>query len=189
MQTMEIKQKSLTCAETAKELRKALKASFPGVKFSVRSRTYSGGASIDVGWTDGPLQSEVQAVCNGFRNADFDGMRDMKVYRDATLYAGEDGTFEEVRYGANYVFANRSVGEERAAAIEAELRELVTERGGVITADGEIVMGGGAYVAVWQGCAADDDEMGEFMVTDRWNDRCGTYVSELVRRAGLIRKA
>jgi hypothetical protein len=36
----------LSCAETAKLVRAALKESFPGVKFSVKSSTYAGGASI-----------------------------------------------------------------------------------------------------------------------------------------------
>ena len=40
--------KYFTCAETAKLIRQSLKEAFPGVKFSVRSSTYSGGASIDV---------------------------------------------------------------------------------------------------------------------------------------------
>jgi hypothetical protein len=44
----------LSCAETAKLVRKVLKTAFQGVKFSVRSDTYSGGASIDIRWTDGP---------------------------------------------------------------------------------------------------------------------------------------
>ena len=45
----------LRCAETAKLLlRAALKEAFPEVAFSVRSRTYAGGASIDVTWRDGP---------------------------------------------------------------------------------------------------------------------------------------
>lgn len=186
METMEIRQTSLSCAETARELRKALKAEFPGIKFSVRSRTYSGGASIDVGWMDGPLQAAVQAVCDGFRNADFDGMQDMKVYRDATLYAGEDGSFEEIRYGANYIFANRAVGAEREAAIEAELRAFVAGRGGTIAEDGKIEIEGG-FVALDQYIGSETP--GAFFVTDWWNDRCGTYVSELARRAGLIREA
>ena len=38
----------LTCAETAKLARAALKQAFPGVRFSVRSDTYAGGASIHV---------------------------------------------------------------------------------------------------------------------------------------------
>ena len=44
----------LRCAEVAKLLRAALKETFPGVTFSIRSRTYAGGASIDVTWRDGP---------------------------------------------------------------------------------------------------------------------------------------
>ncbi|WP_338423309.1 LPD29 domain-containing protein, partial [Xylella fastidiosa] len=46
--------KYLTCAETAKLVRKALKESFPDIKFSVKSSNYSGGASIRVSWIDGP---------------------------------------------------------------------------------------------------------------------------------------
>ncbi len=38
----------LSCAETAKMIRQVLKESFPGVKFSVKSSTYSMGASITV---------------------------------------------------------------------------------------------------------------------------------------------
>ena len=47
--------KYLSCAETAKLVRTALKKNFPGVKFSVRSSVYSGGASIDVSWMLGLL--------------------------------------------------------------------------------------------------------------------------------------
>lgn len=44
----------MTTAETAKMVRRALGEAFPGVKFSVRSKTYAGGSSIDVYWMDGP---------------------------------------------------------------------------------------------------------------------------------------
>lgn len=44
----------LSAADTAKLVRVALKRSFPGTRFSVRSKTYSGGASIDVSWMDPP---------------------------------------------------------------------------------------------------------------------------------------
>ena len=40
----------LTCAETAKLIRKDLKKNFPKIKFSVMSNTYSMGASIRVNW-------------------------------------------------------------------------------------------------------------------------------------------
>ncbi len=52
----------LSCAETAKIVRGALKAAFPGVRLSVRSDTYAGGASVDVRWTDGPNREAVESV-------------------------------------------------------------------------------------------------------------------------------
>ena len=61
--------KYLTCAETAKLIRQALKEAFPGVKFSVRSSTYGGGASITVGWTDGPTSDQVDGILNVFEGS------------------------------------------------------------------------------------------------------------------------
>ena len=52
----------LSVADTAKLVRSALKKAFPGVKFSVRSTSYSGGSSVRVGWTDGPQTAEVDKV-------------------------------------------------------------------------------------------------------------------------------
>ena len=40
----------ITPADTAKLIRKALKASHPATKFSVRTSVYSGGASIRIAW-------------------------------------------------------------------------------------------------------------------------------------------
>lgn len=44
----------LPAKDVAVQVRGALGACFSGVKFSVRTSTYSLGASIDVSWTDGP---------------------------------------------------------------------------------------------------------------------------------------
>lgn len=96
----------LTCAETAQEVRKMLKAQFPGVRFSVRSRTYAGGASIDVRYGDGPSVPQVDAAIEGFRGADFDGMIDLKTYRKA-LVAMPSGEVREVRYGADFIHVQR----------------------------------------------------------------------------------
>ena len=52
----------VSVADTAKLVRSALKQAFPGVKFSVRSTSYSGGSSVRVGWTDGPQSAEVDKV-------------------------------------------------------------------------------------------------------------------------------
>ena len=77
--------KYLSCAETAKLVRIALKKNFPGVKFSVRSSVYSGGASIDVSWVLGPTTKEVDAVAGQYESADFDGSIDMETHYDHWL--------------------------------------------------------------------------------------------------------
>ena len=70
----------LTCAETAKLIRAELRRCYPGVKFSVRSSTYAGGASIRVEWTDGPTDEAVTGTARVFAGARFDGMVDLKSY-------------------------------------------------------------------------------------------------------------
>jgi len=75
----------LTCAETARLLRQALRAAFPDVRFRVRSKTYSGGASITVSWIDGPVPAAVERIARRFEGAEFDGMHDLKTYHTSEL--------------------------------------------------------------------------------------------------------
>ena len=77
--------KYLSCAETAKLVRTALKKNFLGVKFAVRSSVYSGGASIDVSWILGSTTKEVDAVAGQYESADFDGSIDMETRYDHWL--------------------------------------------------------------------------------------------------------
>ena len=77
---MSEKTRYLTCAETAKLVRAALAKNFPGVKFSVRSDVYSGGASIHVRWVLGPTTKEVDAIAGQYGSASFDGMIDMETH-------------------------------------------------------------------------------------------------------------
>jgi hypothetical protein len=91
----------LSCAETAKLVRSALKESFPGVKFSVKSSVYSGGASITVSYVNGPAYDQVKSVVGMFEGSYFDGMTDYKGIK----YSSLDG--QEVRFGADYLFVNR----------------------------------------------------------------------------------
>jgi hypothetical protein len=81
------KSRYLSCAETAKLVRSALKAAFPGITFSVRSETYSMGASITVSWTDGPTERQVNDVTDRYRRSDFDGSDDSTKNRPDTLIA------------------------------------------------------------------------------------------------------
>jgi hypothetical protein len=101
-------------ATTAKMIRAALAKNFPGVKFYVRSKSYAGGASIDV-YYDGldhyapdpyngnghhnftavykpgmPAKADVEAVTSGYASRGFDGMIDMAYRVDATLDANGD---------------------------------------------------------------------------------------------------
>ena len=98
----------IRCADTAKLLRASLRSAFPGVKFSVRSKTYSGGASIDVAWTDGPLEADVDAIAQLYRGATFDGMQDLKEYH-STILATPEGDVKVVHFGADFVFTHRNV--------------------------------------------------------------------------------
>ena len=92
----------ISAANTAKLIRQALRESFPGVKFSVTTKTYAGGASISVSYTDGPADKLVEAVVSVFEASYFDGMIDYQGSRYAIL----DG--KKVRFGADYINVNRS---------------------------------------------------------------------------------
>lgn len=91
----------ISCADTAKLVRQALKEAFPGHKFSVRSSSYSGGASIDIQWTDGPTTKQVESISNAFEGSYFDGMIDYK----GSVYAKLDG--KPVQFGANFIHTRR----------------------------------------------------------------------------------
>jgi len=106
-----------TAAETARKIRAALKA-FPGVKFSVTSKSYSGGSSVSVSWTDGPLASVVDKVVKVFEGATFDAMTD---YKDTPGY--KDPVSGQLCKGADFVFTQRSRSPELDAKLEALLRE------------------------------------------------------------------
>lgn len=83
-------------ADPAKNLRRALKRSFPGVKFSVRRDHYS---SIRVHWVDGPTAAAVEAIADRFQHGHFDGMVD--------CYEYSRSPWSETFGGVDYVFCNR----------------------------------------------------------------------------------
>jgi hypothetical protein len=154
MTTMTAPIKYQRVADTAKLVRAAVKAAFPGVKFSVRSESYAGGASINVFWEDGPTPSDVEKVIGVYAGARFDGMIDLKYHVQhrlcpvhgvqlARVYghgAGLDRDDEEgpcceqaepIHFGADYVFGHRSYSPEFRAVLEA----MVAEQEGVETYD------------------------------------------------------
>ena len=139
----------LSCAETAKLVRKELKKNFPSQKFSVRSSVYSGGASIDVSWTDGVQSDEVNKVIKQFEGAGFDGMIDLKYYINhwilpdgSIITARNQGTSDsggvydgyenekphpdakKVSFGADYVFATREISKDKLISTAKRLAKL-----------------------------------------------------------------
>lgn len=89
--------------DTAKKVRKALKAKFPTSKFSVTSDTYSMGSSVTARWTGGeePDHETAREIVSKFASTEFDGMTD---YADLKGYEYEG----EIYYGADYVRYSRS---------------------------------------------------------------------------------
>lgn len=136
----------LSCSETAKLVRAVLRDAFPGVKFSVRSSSYAGGASIRVRWTDGPTSDDVRRVTEVYEGADFDGMVDLKVnvnhwmHPDGTVAIAKrpstNGSFVEiigdpigpsaqlVSFGADYVQTAREISDEWRAEILDEFERV-----------------------------------------------------------------
>ena len=94
--------KYISVVDTAKLVRAALKESFAGVKFSVTSDSYAGGASINIKYTNGPTEAQVKSVICNFEGSYFDGMIDYK----GSCYANLNG--EEVKFGADFIFVRRN---------------------------------------------------------------------------------
>lgn len=64
-------------AEAAKLIRKELKQKFREVAFFVRSRSFAGGTSIDIEWTDGPCSKEVNEIILKYQYGKFDASIDL----------------------------------------------------------------------------------------------------------------
>lgn len=76
----------VTHADLAKLIRTALATQFPGTKFSVTTKTYSGGGSVSVSYVDGPSCKDVTHAANQFSTKSFDGSIDMAHHCSLWLY-------------------------------------------------------------------------------------------------------
>jgi len=110
-----------TVAETAKLIRKALKEAFPEQRFLVSSRRYADGASIDVFWTDGPTQPDVENVAKTFTGATFDattGNKGEHIHK----FQGE-----QVHFGADFIFCRRQLSETYIAKCSQAFDQLSSD--------------------------------------------------------------
>jgi hypothetical protein len=121
MWTSESGMKHYSVVETAKLIRQELKQRFPNYKFSVKSSSYSGGASISIDWKNGPSYETVKGMTFKYQGASFDAMIDLKSYVD-TDYKGET-----VHFGADYVFCEREYSHE--AILDAV--EIISKQYGI----------------------------------------------------------
>lgn len=97
----------------AKNMRLELKAAFPGIKFSVKSRRFSGGDAIDVSWIDGPMVCQVDEIIDRYSAGSFNGMDDSYNYsRDAWTDAFGD---------AKYIHSRRDYS---VKAVESAIRTI-----------------------------------------------------------------
>jgi len=109
------KGKQLTgAAQAAAAIREELKTKFKGVKFSVTSENFSMGNSVNITWTDGPTEDEVQEITGKYQYGHFNGMEDIYEYSNRR---------EDIPQ-AKYVSEHRKQSEETRAAIDAAALEL-----------------------------------------------------------------
>lgn len=108
--------------ETAKKIRKVLKAAFPQTKFSVTTDVYSMGSSINVSWQDGPLDCQVSPLVNQFQAGYFDSMQDMHIPGSYTC------PFDGMQYsGAKHLFTKRELSPEYEARVHDFMQSYYSE--------------------------------------------------------------
>ncbi|MEL7265544.1 MAG: LPD29 domain-containing protein [Planctomycetota bacterium] len=96
--------------DVAKNVRKALKKAFPGVKFRVRSN-YS---SVRVSWTDGPTRSDVAPYVERHKSGTFDGMTDCQGW-------DRDNTFGQVFGECRFASVTREFSDESREVVRGFL--------------------------------------------------------------------
>ena len=104
-----------TTVQTAQRVRQDLKAAFPNVKFTVRSRT-RGTDAIDVEWEDGPTTNRVNSLVGGYQHGEFDGMTDSYNYRGGKVVGG-------VEHGVRWMQTQRHMSDAAGTRFEALIRE------------------------------------------------------------------
>jgi hypothetical protein len=80
----------------AENIRRELRRQYPKIKFSVRSDNNS----VNIGWTNGPTEKEVEAITDKYLAGSFDGMTDCYCYN-------HDNVFADIFGSAHYIFCSR----------------------------------------------------------------------------------
>lgn len=100
--------RSYTTTGTAQLIREALKAAFPGVKFSVTSESFANGSSVSIAYTDGPSRKQVAQVYAAFKSGHYNSSEDIYEYHREPTAIDASGKLFRVSYGAKYISESRS---------------------------------------------------------------------------------
>ncbi len=100
----------------SKNLKQELRDAFPETKFSVRSSSFSGGDSIDISWTDGPISEEVEKISGKYQQGNFNGMIDLYEYSKTNVWPDVFG-------GAKYVMCQRHYSNDAYLQAVAEIEK------------------------------------------------------------------
>jgi len=106
-------------AQTGQKIRKALRAAFPSVKFSLRMARGTGHGWFDLSWTDGPTEDDVQEIIAPFRSSYFDSTDDSTRSIEPTMYMDDHGQLTEYRYTCRGVLTQRHLSDEAVAQMDA----------------------------------------------------------------------
>jgi len=103
----------ISTKETAVLVRQALKATFPGTKFSVRMGTGTGSAWLSVSWADGPTDEQVRPILARYEGSVYDrnGDDSYSQNEDTLLYLDGEELPELVHFVCCGINTHRSMSE------------------------------------------------------------------------------
>ena len=111
-----------TQASVAQIIRKELKEKFPSIKFSVSSRSYAGGNSVDIDYTNGVPSDEIRKLTFKYQAGSFDGMTDMYNY-----------DYDKTGVTAKYIFTNRNITND----IREKAKNIIAKDFGIVDINDE----------------------------------------------------
>ena len=101
--------------EVAIIIRSILKTNFKDYNFSVRSKSYAGGSSINISWTNGPTHKEVDSLVKHLQSVSHMDITDLVHH---VPFCEHDG--EKFNSMADHIFSNRHETVEFITPIAAE---------------------------------------------------------------------
>lgn len=101
-------------AAASAAIKAELQKAFPGVKFSVKSESYSMGDSVGIHWTDGPTADDVIKISGKYQYGSFNGMEDIYEYTNRRNDIPQ----------TKYVTESRTISDEIAKSVQEQIEAL-----------------------------------------------------------------